>query len=283
MGDRLSFHYKRSQWSMQLLLAVVLGIVFALTNLPTVQHTWEQFTTNTSPWVLLIVGPWIIHQVLFWTISLAYLYVDTYDRPHWIARYRIQQGPPKRPTMPQTLKVLAWNQLVWSPFMLTIMTGLLLLRGWTPETMLPSLAEICIELLLLGISAVLIFYFSHRFLHRPWWMKKVHRVHHEYRTTTALASEYAHPVEFCLSNFGTLAGGVVLLAPSVFSIYLFTILSILTILVHHGGYALPWAPWATPHDWHHYRYKELFGTVGVMDRLFGTDQEFKDLKQDDVR
>ena len=110
----------------------------------------------------------------------------------------------------------------------------------------------------------------------------MHRIHHEYKTTTSIASEYAHPVEFCIGNFGTLAGGVVLLAPSLFSIYLFTVLSILTILIHHCGYALPWAPWSIPHDWHHYKYKELFGSVGFLDRILGTDKEFKKLKHDEL-
>ena len=97
-----------------------------------------------------------------------------------------------------------------------------------------------------------------------------------------MASEYAHPVEFCLGNFGTLAGGVVLFAPSLASIYLFTLLAVLTVLIHHGGYALPWAPWALPHDWHHYKYKEMFGTIGLLDRLLKTDLEFQKLEEDDA-
>ena len=282
MGKRLKFHYTGSQMSMQLLLIAILGIVAALMQLESADLFWAGLTQRYSSWALLIAGPWIIHKFLFWPISLFFLYVDKHNKPQFIAKYRIQQGAPKRPSMPQTLKVLAWNQIFWAPLMLILMAWMLKLRGWEVEAQFPSWGQISMELVGLGAISAVIFYATHRFLHRPWWMKKVHRVHHEYKTTTSIASEYAHPVEFCIGNFGTLAGGVVLIAPTLFSIYLFTVLSIVTILIHHCGYALPWAPWSIPHDWHHYKYKEVFGTVGVMDRIFGTDQDFKKLQHDEL-
>ena len=93
----------------------------------------------------------------------------------------------------------------------------------------------------------------------------------------------AHPVEFAIGNFLTMVGGALILAPHLVSMYLFALLGLMTILIHHCGYALPWAPWAVPHDWHHYRFKELFGTVGLLDRVFGTDEEFRTLEDGDVR
>ena len=72
-----------------------------------------------------------------------------------------------------------------------------------------------------------------------------------------------------------------LIGPHLATIYVFALVSVLTILVHHSGYALPWAPYSLPHDWHHYRVKELFGTTGFIDRLLGTDQEFRNLEHDE--
>jgi sterol desaturase/sphingolipid hydroxylase (fatty acid hydroxylase superfamily) len=283
MGKRLIFHYSRSLWTMHILQLVLLILMIGVGALKQSQSFWIWLVSNYSSWTLLIFGPWIIHQILFWTVSSAYLYVDSSNKPNWITKYRIQHGPPNRPSLKRTFQVLASNQLIFAPLMLFIMAFALLYQGWTPNKTLPDVSVVLIELILLGISSLIIFYTTHRFLHRPYWMKKVHCIHHEYRTTNALASEYAHPIEFCLGNFGTLAGGVVLFSPSLTSIYIFTILSNLTILVHHGGYSLPWAPWAVPHDWHHFRYKELFGTVGIMDRIFGTDKEFRTLKDGDTK
>jgi sterol desaturase/sphingolipid hydroxylase (fatty acid hydroxylase superfamily) len=130
----------------------------------------------------------------------------------------------------------------------------------------------------LTILSAIYFYASHRFLHRPWWMKKVHKLHHEYRTSTAIAAEYAHWLEFIFGNFGTLAFGVLVLAPSLPTIYVFTVLATHTFAVHHSGFAVPWMSWSVHHDWHHYRYKEAFGTYGYLDRWLHTDAEFKTLK-----
>jgi sterol desaturase/sphingolipid hydroxylase (fatty acid hydroxylase superfamily) len=80
-----------------------------------------------------------------------------------------------------------------------------------------------------------------------------------------------------------LAVGVLIFLPSAPAIGLFTVLALSTIIVHHSGYALPWAPYAAPHDWHHYRYVEMFGTTGLLDRLLGTSSEFVALKDGDER
>ena len=41
---------------------------------------------------------------------------------------------------------------------------------------------------------------AHRALHLPAIYGYVHKVHHQYKTSIGIASEYAHPVEFIFSN-----------------------------------------------------------------------------------
>lgn len=279
----MAFHYSRRRPSQHLLIAVVLLLAIGLGALPCFARAWAAMVGSWSDFMLLVLGPWAIHLVVFWTFALGCSYVDTFDRPRWIARYRIQDGPRRRPRLGKVLRVLGTNQLLWSPVMLSLTAWALLARGWTASTVLPGLAQLLAELAGLSVVAVLVFYATHRFLHRPWWMRKVHKVHHEFFTTTAMASEYAHPVEFCIGNFGTLAVGVVLLAPSLAAIYLFTVVALITILVHHSGYAVPWAPWPIHHDWHHYRVVEMFGTTGLLDKWLRTEGRFADLHDGDVR
>lgn len=279
----MAFHYSRPRPTQHLMHLTVLAAALALGTWPPSRDGWRALVEGSDPWVLLIGGTWLLHQVVFWAVAGAYHYVDTHDRPQFIARYRIHTGTPKRPGPGTTVRRVLINQLLWAPLMLTLMAAALGARGWAVDPELPSAVGLFVDLAGLTASAVVVFYATHRFLHRPWWMKRVHKVHHEFKTTCAMASEYAHPFEFCTGNFGTLAAGVVLIAPSLPAIYLFAVLSLLTILVHHGGYALPWATWALPHDWHHHRFKELFGTVGLMDRIFGTDLEFRELEDGDVR
>jgi sterol desaturase/sphingolipid hydroxylase (fatty acid hydroxylase superfamily) len=35
--------------------------------------------------------------------------------------------------------------------------------------------------------------------------------------------------------------------------------------------------YAVDHDWHHYRARGKYGTIGLLDRIFGTDREFRAL------
>lgn len=262
------------------LILGVLALVLAVASTPWFELQWAAMVRVAPPQVLVVVGLMLLHTVVFYGVCMAFHRVDTTDRPAFVARHRIQQERRKHPPMDQTLKVLARNQFLFLPLLLYGLTELLLMRGWRPEAELPSLGRLAWELVAQGVIAVVVFYASHRFLHRKWWMKRVHRVHHEFKTTTAWASEYAHPVEFMGSNFATLATGAFLQAPHLASMYLFALLSLLTILVHHSGYALPWAPYAIPHDWHHYKVHELFGTTGFLDRVMATDLELRKLREE---
>ena len=279
---RLRFRYTRPPLTQGLVSVATVGAAVAIGAHPGARTLWRDLVTRVPEPFLVIGVPALGHLVLFWAVSLFFAYVDSHDAPAFIARHRIQSGPPQRPTLQRVLPNLALNQCVLSPLLLAGMWSLLHLRGWSPSTEMPSLATLLVELAGMTTASIVWFYISHRFLHRPFWMKTVHRVHHEFRTTTAMASEYAHPVEFVFGSFVTLSLGVVLLAPSLQAIYLYAVLGLTTVLVHHSGYALPWASWAVHHDWHHFRFRECFGTLGLLDRALGTDEELRTLKDGDV-
>jgi len=279
----MSFRFTRAPLTQHLLLAGVLGVAFALGSTDAFAEVWHDMVGLASDRVLFVGGLMVLHTALYWPIAAAFHVVDTTDRPAWIARHRIQQGKRKQPPLGRTLGVLARNQFLLLPLLLWGFGEGLRWRGWTVEAELPSVGRLAFELVGQGLVAVLVFYAGHRFLHRPWWMRRVHRVHHEFRATSAWASEYAHPVEFVLGNFLALVAGAWLFLPHLASMYVFTTLSLLTILVHHSGYALPWAPWSVAHDWHHYRMNEVFGTTGFLDRLLGTDATFRTLEDGEER
>ncbi len=279
----MAFHYAREPWTQYLLVGSLLTLAIGVGTTQTFASTWARIATGVDDRILLTGGLMVLHTVVFYPVCLAFHYVDTHDKPDFVARYRIQRSKRKHPAMGQTLKILFRNQFLFLPVLLFFTGELLLLRGWTVESELPSLGRLIYELAVQAVCAVVVFYTAHRALHGKWWMVHVHRIHHEFRTTTAWASEYAHPFEFVVGNFLTMVGGALLIAPHMLSMYLFATLGLLTILSHHSGYALPWAPWALPHDWHHYRFNEIFGTTGLIDRVMGTDKDFSKLKDGDIR
>lgn len=280
----MAFRYADPPWTQHLLLGAMLALAFGLGSTEAAATAWAGLVGAFGDRWLLTGGLLVLHTAFFWPVCFAFHVVDTTDRPHFIAKHRIQQEKRKHPDLPTTVKVLLRNQFLLLPPLLFLFGELLIaLHGWTAEPVLPSAGRLALELVALGIVSQVVFYATHRFLHRKWWMRHVHRVHHEFRATTAFASEYAHPVEFAVGNVLTLTLGPLIFAPHLATMYLFSVLALTTILVHHSGYALPWAPWSVPHDWHHYRFKELFGTTGLIDRLLGTDAEYRTLEDGDVR
>lgn len=279
----MAFHYRSAPLTEHAFHVVLLGLAFALGATPAVRDAWATAVESTPAWVLVCVAPWVGHQLAFWGSAALFGYVERHEKPTFLARHRIQSGPPQRPPTPKVLRNLAMNQGVWSPLLLVAMYGALVGRGWAPSPTLPAAARLLAEVLAMSACSLVWFYASHRFLHRKWWMKRIHRVHHEFRTTSVLAAEYAHPVEFVFGNFGTLACGIVLVAPSLPALYVFAAMAFSVFLVHHSGYALPWVSWSMHHDWHHYRFQEAFGSIGVLDKLFGTAKEYGELRDGDVR
>lgn len=282
-GETLAFHYTRPPLTQGIATTVMFAGAVALGAAPGMAEIWKQIVETVPEWILVVGVPHVGHLLLYWVVVGLVAYVDRTDRPAFISKHRIQTGPRRQPSLRKVLPNLALNQLVWSPLLLLGLWGLLRLRGWAPSPELPSVLRLFVEVAAMGACSLVWFYGSHRFLHRPYWMKKVHHVHHEFRTSTAIASEYAHPIEFVAANFQTLACGVILVAPSLPALYLYTLIAVSTVLVHHSGYALPWASWSVHHDWHHYRYKECFGTLGIIDRVMGTDPEFHTLEHGDTR
>lgn len=128
------------------------------------------------------------------------------------------------------------------------------------------------------------FYWTHRLMHRPWWFRRIHAVHHESRPPTAWAAMSFHPWE-------AMTGAVVIPA-LVFVIpihiaalgLVLAIMTVMGIANHLGwemfprwlvqGQAGKWLITATHHQMHHDRYQGNYGLYfRHWDRLCGTDLE----------
>lgn len=126
------------------------------------------------------------------------------------------------------------------------------------------------------------FYWTHRLMHRPFWFRFAHAVHHDSRPPTAWAAMSFHPWE-------ALTGAIVIPA-LVFLIPIHVaalggVLAIMTLMgvTNHMGWELfprrivegrigRWLITATHHQKHHDVYRGNYGLYfRVWDRLCGTD------------
>jgi Delta7-sterol 5-desaturase len=126
------------------------------------------------------------------------------------------------------------------------------------------------------------FYWTHRLMHRPWWFKKAHAVHHESRPPTAWAAMSFHPWEALTGAF-VIPVLVFILPIHVAALGLvLAIMTLMGITNHMGWEIFPkfmvkgmlgnWLITATHHQKHHEAYRGNYGLYfRIWDRLCGTD------------
>jgi sterol desaturase/sphingolipid hydroxylase (fatty acid hydroxylase superfamily) len=152
------------------------------------------------------------------------------------------------------------------------------LEAATTQT-LPSFTRLVMEVAIFVVFEELMFFYSHLALHKSRYLySKIHKKHHEWQATVAYAAIYAHPIEHIMSNIGPPAIGPLICGSHVATTWLWYALVVVTTLNSHSGYHLPLMPSPEAHDFHHLRYNQCFGTLGLLDYLHGTDDLFRSNK-----
>ncbi|WP_324809480.1 sterol desaturase family protein [Sphingomonas sp. LY29] len=127
------------------------------------------------------------------------------------------------------------------------------------------------------------FYWTHRLMHRPWWFKRMHAVHHDSRPPTAWAAMSFHPWE---AITGALVIPLLVFVIPIHPAMLGTVLAIMTVMgvTNHMGWEMfprglvngPLGKWlitASHHELHHQKYRCNYGLYfRHWDRLCGTDR-----------
>ena len=120
-------------------------------------------------------------------------------------------------------------------------------------------------------------------MHRPWWFRKMHAVHHDSRPPTAWAAMSFHPWE-ALS--GALVIPLLVFVVPIHVAMLGVVLAIMTLMgvTNHMGWELfpawivegragRWLITASHHELHHHKYRCNYGLYfRHWDRLCGTDR-----------
>lgn len=133
------------------------------------------------------------------------------------------------------------------------------------------------------------FYWTHRLMHRPWWFRHAHAVHHASRPPTAWAAMSFHPWE-ALTGAVVIPALVFLIPIHVAALGL--VLAIMTVMgvTNHMGWELfprivvrgvvgHWLITATHHQRHHDEYRGNYGLYfRFWDRLCGTDRGLGDFR-----
>ena len=140
----------------------------------------------------------------------------------------------------------------------------------------------------------LVFHFSHRFLHWRRIYPYIHKIHHQHKSTVAIAAQHAHPLEFVLGNLLPTAVGVIILGSKIHCTVAFTwyILRSIESVEGHSGYEFSWSPFrmlpfASDYGYHAYHHSHNIGNYSsfftIWDTVFGTNKIYQKYLREEAR
>nr|KAF6479937.1 fatty acid hydroxylase domain containing 2 [Molossus molossus] len=235
------------------------------------QAQWERllFMFEGKQWILFVTGATHLSTLSFWTLNGLLLVVDTTGKPNFISRYRIQVGknePVDPVKLRQCIRTVLFNQFLISLPLVVVLYPILKLWRDPCRRELPTFHWFLLELAVFTLIEEVIFY------------KKIHKKHHEWTAPIGVTSLYAHPIEHVVSNMLPAMVGPIVMGSHLSSITVWFSLSLIVTTISHCGYHLPFLPSPEFHDFHHLKFNQCYGVLGVLDHLHGTDTMFKQTK-----
>ena len=140
----------------------------------------------------------------------------------------------------------------------------------------PTSAEFILSMVAFLLIEEVGFYYSHRLAHHKSLYGWIHKIHHEYKAPIAYAAVYAHPIEHIIVNVAPVVAGPVLMGSHPCTATAWVILALIYTTNSHCGYFF--LPYGSPegHDWHHEKFDEIYGVIGLLDWFHGTDTRYRE-------
>ncbi|KAL7038843.1 hypothetical protein ACKWTF_009711 [Chironomus riparius] len=118
------------------------------------------------------------------------------------------------------------------------------------DPVLPSFLEVMRDLILNMFIHEFAFYYAHRLFHTK-WLYKYHKKHHEFKTPTILAAQYAGLADHIFAAYLPASIGIYILRMHIGTALLWLSTVNVTVIIGHMGYHLPFFIAGQFHDYHH--------------------------------
>jgi len=247
------------------------------------QSQWETIFewSGGDAFNLGFYGTAFVTMSVFWWLNMFFMILDYTGRPKFLLAYKVQdsQNMPLDPSrLRKAILRVLFNQIVISGPIMALAYYLMELRGCSFGRHLPTFAWVVWEVFVMIWVEEICFYYSHRLLHHPRLYKHIHKVHHEWTSPIGVVSIYAHPFEHAVSNLLPIILGPLLCGSHIATAWMWYALALTSTTISHCGYHFPFLPSPEAHDFHHLKFNQNFGVLGVLDRLHGTDAIFRQSK-----
>ncbi len=280
MNKRLlaNFHYFKPAFSNHVVYLVWL-VLFLLFMQYRGDQAWAWFMERMSLTEFILYVGFGFYFVLFWLLGAGYLYLYYKRRPQFLYRYKIQdhgEGEGHRVPLSKSVRMVLINQFLGT---LPYLVGVVFFMQWigySEAVTVPAWWVITLKLIGMILLQDLFFFLNHYWMHRNKWLyKHVHSQHHRYRESIAIATHYVHYIEHIIGNLFPVFIGAMILLPHPFTVLFWILLIVVNALHNHSGFAFPYLSYSVHHDWHHYYVNSSYSSIGLMDKLFGTDKPFE--------
>lgn len=107
----------------------------------------------------------------------------------------------------------------------------------------PSEIELFLNIMFCALLADMFAFLSHSTMHRPFFYKRFHKLHHEHKVTTSIATIHFHPLEHVFSNVIPQVIGAELLGRRMHlsSYFGWLLIRMMCSIEEHGGYKWSWS------------------------------------------
>ena len=242
------------------------------------QSTWTSLLKSHSTYDLWLGTTFGLHFAMFWPIGIISAVLELW-RPACLEPFKVQQDVRLKPSqLGQGVVVALGNQALLLLSVAAIYRYFPPLEATAFAPQLPSLQEAIVHLACCIVVSEILFYAGHCLLHFPWMFAHIHYVHHLWASPIAIASIYAHPVEFLLANIPVIAFGPMLMQ-SHLSVYCVWVLAATwKIMSGHLGWNIPFVGSPDSHDFHHSlnhgNNLNNLGQIGVLDAYYETQKDW---------
>lgn len=247
--------------------------------------SWQWMMQHMSLGTFVVGIGFLFYLLVFWGVGGLYIWLSNSHQPAWLYKYKIQEVPEakknRKPRVPlsKSVKQVLFNQFfgTW-PFLLGVYLVAVLI-GYNVNIPIPAWWVAILQLVGLVLVEDILFFAMHHTMHRPWFFRRIHSKHHEYKESIAIATHYVHYVEHIFGNLLPVFAGVIILQPHPYVVLFWILIVVINALHTHSGFAFPFMSYSVHHDWHHYYVNGSFSAVGLMDQIFGTDKAFDEQKK----
>lgn len=201
---------------------------------------------------LYVVEPFTQSFLIYWCLCFVFFLADKYLNNE---KYRIEANIDWA-LYKKSVYVVLYLQFVYS---LPIMYALIPIWKWRNITM--SYEEITyidiFKLICNGLLGESIFYYLHYWSHFTFY-SKIHKVHHEWKNTCAVAAAYAHPIEYLCISLPSFLIPPIITGSNWYITKIWFNIATASVVIDHSGYNIINA--STFH-WKHHKYSNMnYGT-----------------------